>query len=59
LNDIQFGLGNLIIDIKRHKHVGRININDITIERFSIKIVTNDFKLKKPVAKMRFNNIKT
>jgi len=46
-NDIKYGIGKLIIDIKRHKHVTRIDIYNIKIGRFSIKMLINDFKLKK------------
>jgi len=46
LNYIQSEIGKLIIDIKKHKHVKQININDIKIKIFSIKMLRNDFKFK-------------
>jgi len=47
LKYIQSGIGKLIIDMERHKHVRRTNINGNKVEIFSIKILINDFKLKK------------
>jgi len=59
LKDIQSGIAKPIINIKRHKHVRRIDINDIKIERSSIKMLINDFKLKNSITEMHFNDIKT
>jgi len=36
-----------MLDIKRDKHVRRIDIDDIRIKRSSIQMIINDIKLKK------------
>jgi len=59
LKGIQSEIANHIINIKMYKHVRQIDMNDIKIERSSIKILINDFKLKNYVTEMRFNDIKT
>jgi len=47
LKDIQSGISNSTIDIKRHKHVRPIDIDDIKIKISSIKMLIKDIKLKK------------
>jgi len=44
---MQYGKGKHEIVIIRHKDLRRIDIKDIKIERFSIKMLINKFNLKK------------
>jgi len=45
INDIkiQHEIAKHIIDIKRHKHVRRIDMNDIKIETSTFSMLRNDF----------------